>query len=111
MSTARNVVWGVVLACATCFAVRVVLGPWLPKANLVIGLVFLFFMGQPIGAFWMLYHCFRYEARPLPFVFIACIPYGFAWYYFERVRGRPAPRLAAEQGPERPQQGSKVAHL
>ncbi len=34
----------------------------------------------------MLYMAVRYEAQPLPMMFLAFVPYAFLWYYFERVR-------------------------
>jgi hypothetical protein len=36
----------------------------------------------------MLYRAIRYEKRPLPYVFLAFVPYAFLGYYFERVRGK-----------------------
>jgi hypothetical protein len=41
-----------------------------------------------IGALWMLYMAIRHEKRPLPWILLACIPYFFLGYYFERIRPR-----------------------
>lgn len=80
--------WGLWFACATAFAVWEVVGPWRPHGALVAGLVLAFFMLHPPGAFWMVYRAIRYEQRPLPVVALACLPYSYVWYYFERVRDR-----------------------
>ncbi len=53
---------------------------------LILPLVVAVFAVPPIGAFWMLYMAIRYEKNPLPMMMMAFIPYGFLWYYFERVR-------------------------
>jgi len=38
---------------------------------------------------WMLYQAIRYEARPLWYVLlVACVPFSYVWYYFERYRPR-----------------------
>ena len=42
----------------------------------------------PIGAYWMLYDCFRYEKKFWRHFAWAIIPYFFIWHYFERVRRR-----------------------
>jgi len=45
-----------------------------------------------LGSLWMLYHCIRYENRPLPFFLLAFAPFGFVWYYYARVRRAPNER-------------------
>ncbi len=57
-----------------------------PDNPFLISLVVVVFGVSPIGAFWMLYMAIRYEARPLPMMLLAFVPYSFLWYYFERVR-------------------------
>jgi len=43
----------------------------------------------PIGGWWALYQCVRHEQRPLKYIaIIVLVPFGFAWYYFERYRLR-----------------------
>jgi hypothetical protein len=44
------------------------------------------FVVPPIGAFWMIYVAIRREHSPLPWVLLACVPYAFLWYYFDRVK-------------------------
>jgi hypothetical protein len=48
--------------------------------------LFLLFAAPNIGTIWMLYVSIRFEKHPLPFAFLAFIPYAFLWYYFQRVR-------------------------
>jgi hypothetical protein len=41
----------------------------------------------PIGGWWAIYQCVRYERNPGRYLMIVMfIPFGFAWYYFERYR-------------------------
>jgi hypothetical protein len=56
-----------------------------PLPMLVLALVF---GVSPLGSFWMLYTVIRYEKRPLPYIFLAFVPYLFVGYYFERIRGK-----------------------
>ena|ERR1700730_16346381 len=38
---------------------------------------------------WMLYRAIRYEAKPVPYIFLAAfVPFSYIWYYFERFRPR-----------------------
>jgi hypothetical protein len=44
---------------------------------------------QPICGMWMLYQATRYEAKPVPYVFLgAFVPFSYVWHYTERVRSR-----------------------
>ena len=53
---------------------------------------------QPFFGMWMLYQAIRYEAKPLPYVFlVAFVPFSYIWYYIERVRRR---KLAHPEGME-----------
>ena len=45
------------------------------------------FVVPPIGAWWLVYMVIRKESRVFPMILLAFVPYGFIWYYFERVRG------------------------
>lgn len=39
----------------------------------------------PIGGWWAVYQCVRYEERPAKYILLVMIiPLGFIWYYFER---------------------------
>lgn len=82
----RYLFWIVLMLAATVFAGWAVLGTWAPRNGLEMFLTMAFFMGGPIGGFWMLYKAIRSEKRPWPFVFLSFIPMSFVWYYFERVR-------------------------
>ena len=93
----RNVPWLILMAAATSAAVWIVLGPWTAKSHLELFVVMVFFMGCPIGSYWMLYKAIRYEKRPLPFVILALIPLAILWYYFERIRRR---ETHATSGPD-----------
>ena len=52
------------------------------------GLVVSFFLCGPLGALWMLYDCVRHRKTPSWYFVLAFVPYGFIFYYLERVRGR-----------------------
>ncbi len=91
----RKIFWVLVLAACLVFAVWAVLGPWYPRTNIALAMVVLFFMIGPFGSAWALYQCIRYEKRPLPYVIIAFLPYGFVWYYFERFSKRDRERIPA----------------
>ena len=48
---------------------------------------------QPFGGIWMLYQAIRYEAKPLPYLFlIAFVPFSYIWYYIEKVKPRKEAR-------------------
>ena len=56
-------------------------------------------MLQPLCGLWMLYQAIRYEAKPLPYVFmIAFIPFSYVWYYIERFRPRNQTHSMASKG-------------
>jgi len=58
----------------------------LGSASVVIEPILMF---HPFGVLWMIYQTIRYEAKPLPYVFLALfVPFAWVWYYFERVRLR-----------------------
>jgi len=41
----------------------------------------------PIGGFWAVYCCIRYEKNPLKYILIVVfVPMAFVWYYVERYR-------------------------
>jgi hypothetical protein len=82
----RKALWISLSLVASAAAVWVVVGPWIPKNNLELFAVMLFFMGSPIGGFWMIYRSIRYERKPLPYIVLAFVPLSFIWYYAERVR-------------------------
>ena len=44
------------------------------------------FFIHPIGAWWLIYRVVRHEKRVFPFILLSCVPLGFVWYYFDRVR-------------------------
>src|SRR5215472_14429632 len=44
---------------------------------------------QPFLGAWMLYQAVRYEAKPVPYFFLAAfVPFCYVWYYVERYRPR-----------------------
>lgn len=66
----------------------------------VVFLVVVIFAVPPIGAFWMLYMSIRYEKNIFPVVLMALFPYGFLWYYLERVRTGKYRAAGRHQGDE-----------
>ena len=48
----------------------------------------------PIGGWWAVYQCIRYERKPLRYIaLVVFIPFGFVWYYFERYKTRELRQL------------------
>jgi hypothetical protein len=82
----RHLFWALLMLAAVILGVWIVLGPWNPRNNFELFAVMFFFMGTPIGGFWMIYRSIRYEKKPLGYVILAFVPLAFLWYYFERVR-------------------------
>ena len=83
----RLVLWIVLMIAASAVATGVVLGSWEPSNDLELFIVMVFFMGNPLGSFWMMYQTFRYERNPLGYILLALfVPLSFLWYYVERVR-------------------------
>ncbi len=39
-----------------------------------------------LGGWWLIFFVIRHEKRIFPIILLAAVPYGFAYYYFERVR-------------------------
>jgi hypothetical protein len=53
---------------------------------------------QPFCGMWKLYQAIRYEAKPLPCVFlVAFVAFSYIWYYIERVRPRKQKRQSRKQ--------------
>jgi hypothetical protein len=93
----RNAFWVLVVAALAGFCGWVVIGPWTPHDQGVVFLLIALFATPNIGAIWMMYTAVRNEAKPLPFVALAFIPFSFLWYYFERYRlGRHLTRSSSE---------------
>jgi hypothetical protein len=78
----------------TVFMAWVVLGSWFPSSKLTSGLVICLFMASPLGSIWMLRDFFLRTKQSYIDIVFAFVPYGFLWYYFERVRPREA-RISA----------------
>ena len=75
----------VTLVTTALFGLWTVFGPGSAANNAELGLILgLIFILPSLGMCWMLYHSVRYEEKPLPFVFLALIPYAFLWYYLRR---------------------------
>ena len=68
------------------FGAWVTVGPWHRMGAVETGLTIIILSAHTPGAFWMLYHCIRYEQHPFPYILLAFVPYAFLWYYFERVK-------------------------
>ena len=39
--------------------------------------VVVFFMGSPVGSFWMIYRAIRYENNPMRYIALAFVPMSF----------------------------------
>jgi hypothetical protein len=48
---------------------------------------------SPIGAYWALYQCIRFERKPWRYIPFLFIPFGFLWYYLERYLQVHRPRV------------------
>lgn len=82
----RNVVF-VLICCAAVVLEGWTMGSAFAVNSWLAALVALFgFVVPPIGSFWMIYKAIRGENKPLSFVLMACLPYAFLWYYFDRVK-------------------------
>jgi hypothetical protein len=82
----RNLAWIVLISFLTGLCGWIVIGPWFPKSTLALVTVLTVFAAPSLGGIWMLYRAIRFEKHPFPVALLAFIPYGFLWYYFERVR-------------------------
>ena len=70
-------------------AIYLVAGDRVPESHpLIMGAFILLFAVPPVGAFWMMYACIRYEKKPFPVLLLAFVPFSFLWYYFERHRSK-----------------------
>ncbi len=70
------------------FAVWVIITPGDPtRVAWFVPVSIAVFVVPPIGAWWLVYMVIRKESRVFPMILLALVPYGFVWYYFERVRG------------------------
>ena len=82
-------IWIIILLAVGVFGLWAAFGPYSLSDNAGIGLlVGTIFVLPTVGMCWMLSHSIRYEEQPLPFVFLALIPYAFVWYYFTRASHR-----------------------
>ncbi len=86
MGTMKNFLWGLLLLGITCLGLWIVTSPGIPNTRVAMVLEVAFFVTSGLGGTWMLYTAIRYEKHPFSFILLACIPYFFLWYYFERVR-------------------------
>jgi hypothetical protein len=82
----RHLLWALLTLAALAVGIWIVLGAWNPTNGFELFVVMVFFMGSPIGGFWMLYRSIRYEKKPLIYIILSFAPLAFLWYYFERVR-------------------------
>ncbi len=77
-------------------ALWAVFTPGVPNSMWFVPVAIAVFVVPPIGAWWLIYTVIRHEKRVFPIILIAFVPYGFAWYYFDRLRsGKFKPRQLA----------------
>jgi len=82
----RLVGWVLLMIVATAAPIWILVSSWNPANVFQLTAVMVFFMGSPIGGFWMIYRAVRYEEKPVLYILLAFVPLAFVWYYFERVR-------------------------
>lgn len=51
-------------------------------------IAFGYFFLLSVGGYWMLYDCWKHDKRFTDKMWLAFVPGGFLWYYFERFRPR-----------------------
>jgi hypothetical protein len=62
------------------------------------GLMIFLSVVAPVGAFWGIYRCIRYEQRPGKYLAIVIfVPMGFIWYYVERYSKNKRPWAVQEE--------------
>ena len=84
-------IYGCVVVAIFIFTPLVNPNRW-PDRRLYYALISPAFIISPIGAYWALYQCVRYERRPWKYIPYLFIPFGFLWYYFERFKQVQHPR-------------------
>jgi hypothetical protein len=57
--------------------------------RLLLAFIVPFFFIAPLGGWWAIYQCVRYEKQSGRYIaVVVLVPLGFVWYYFERYRQR-----------------------
>lgn len=82
----KTAVLAVVGAVVYGFAFWVMVTPGVPHFPFFVPLIVVTFCVPPIGAWWLVYMVIRREKTVFPMILLSLVPYGFVWYYFERVR-------------------------
>jgi hypothetical protein len=85
----RVLPWVLLMILASWAGFWVVHSSWAPENNFELMAVMVFFMGNPIGSFWMVNRVIRFESKKAPYIVLAFVPMSFLWYYVERVRSSP----------------------
>jgi len=96
----KNLVWVLTIVGLCALARWIVTGPAAFEGTLAATLASLFFLGASLGGFWMVFVVIRHQPKPLPYVFLAFMPFVFLWYYFERYRGKSAHHVWKADGPD-----------
>lgn len=84
----KTPIWILPIAALNAVALWIVAGPAAFEGTLAATLAGLFFLGAGLGGLWMIFVAIRHESKPLPYVFVAFMPFVFLWYYFECYRGK-----------------------
>ncbi len=84
--------WTLLIVALTAIGVWLFFGPWFPRTTWEMTVYVAFFMASGLGGMWALYMIVRHETRIFPVILIAFVPYGFLWYYFERMRRNGPPK-------------------
>jgi|HubBroStandDraft_4_1064222.scaffolds.fasta_scaffold2174272_1 hypothetical protein len=84
----KSIGWTTAVVCLLGPAAWIVRGPVILEQALPATLAGLFFLAAGLGGLWMVYVVIRHEPKPLPYAFVAFIPFVFVWYYFTRYKAK-----------------------
>jgi hypothetical protein len=82
----KAAVLAVVAIVVYAIACWLIFTPGIPQFPFFVPVIVAVFVVPPLGGWWLIYIVIRHEKHMFPIVLLAFVPYGFVWYYFERVR-------------------------
>lgn len=87
MRDMKTPLWALLIIGLAALGFWLIAGPWFPRTTLEMVVFVAFFVASGLGGMWAAYMVVRHEAQIFPVILVVLLPYGFVWYYFERVRG------------------------